>query len=193
MKLQTFHTALNIFTTKTVRKDHLFLTVLAGVIGFGCNIGVSRLGKLVRATEKVVVNYAARWHFSVNNIYNANNKILALTEELQLSSVYSEEGAPRKTSSDGQKFSVGVESADASFLHKYFGTQKDISAYSFIDQGHKLFHSTVITHSEREASYVIDGLLANEVVESEIHSTDTHGYSEVVFAVTHFPDVSFAP
>jgi len=56
-----------------------------------------------------------------------------------------------------------------------------------------LFYSTVINSSEREAAYVIDGLLHNDVVQSDIHSTDTHGYSEIIFAVTHLLGISFAP
>ena len=32
---------------------------------------------------------------------------------------------------------------------------------------------------------MIDGLMNNEVIQSNIHSTDTFGYSEVVFAITH--------
>ncbi len=178
---------------KNSKKKPSVSSILAGVTGYGCNIGVSRMGRLVRAVDKVDVDYATRWHFSVNNLHNANNKILRLTEDLQLSTLYTTTGEPRHTSSDGQKFSVGIESQDASYSHKYFGTQKGVSVYSFIDREHKLFHSTVMTPSEREASYVIDGLLANEVVQSEIHSTDTHGYSEVVFAVTHLMGVSFAP
>jgi len=33
----------------------------------------------------------------------------------------------------------------------------------------------------------------NDVVQSDIHSTDTHGYSEMIFAVTHLLGISFAP
>ena len=33
----------------------------------------------------------------------------------------------------------------------------------------------------------------NDVVKSDIHSTDTDGYSEVVFGVTHLIGFSFAP
>ena len=47
--------------------------------------------------------------------------------------------------------------------------------------------------SEREATYVIDGLLHNDVVKSTIHSTDMHGFTETVFAAAHFIGVSFAP
>jgi TnpA family transposase len=44
-----------------------------------------------------------------------------------------------------------------------------------------LFHSTVISAAERESAYVIDGLMHNDVVKSDVHSTDTHGYSEMIF------------
>jgi len=55
------------------------------------------------------------------------------------------------------------------------------------------WHSTVISSAEREAAYVIDGLMHNDVIQSDIHSTDSHGYSEVIFAVTHLLGFEFAP
>jgi len=55
------------------------------------------------------------------------------------------------------------------------------------------WYSTVISSTEREAAYVIDGLMHNDVIKSDIHSTDTHGYSEVVFAVTYLLGFTFAP
>jgi hypothetical protein len=36
-----------------------------------------------------------------------------------------------------------------------------------------LYYSVVINVSERESGYVIDGLMHNDVVKSDIHSTDT--------------------
>ena len=66
-------------------------------------------------------------------------------------------------------------------------------AYTFIDEGHKLFYSIVINVNERESGYVIDGLMHNDVVKSDIHSTDTHGFSEVIFGITHLLGFSFAP
>ncbi len=35
--------------------------------------------------------------------------------------------------------------------------------------------------------------MRNDVVKSDIHSTDTHGYSEAIFAVTHLLSFSYAP
>jgi TnpA family transposase len=56
-----------------------------------------------------------------------------------------------------------------------------------------MWHSSVISSAEREAAYVIDGLMHNDVIKSDIHSTDTHGYSEVIFASTYLLGFTFAP
>ena len=97
------------------------------------------------------------------------------------------------TASDGQKYQVLVDSLLANYSFKYFGRDKGISVYTFIDDRHSLFYSTVMSASEREAAYVIDGLLHNHVVKSNIHSTDMHGFTETIFAATHFMGTSFAP
>jgi TnpA family transposase len=47
--------------------------------------------------------------------------------------------------------------------------------------------------NERESGYVIDGLMHNNAVKSDIHSTDTHGFTEVIFGVTNLLEFSFAP
>ena len=44
-----------------------------------------------------------------------------------------------------------------------------------------------------KAAHVIDGLLNNEVIKSTIHSIDTHGFSEIIFGVTHLLGYTFVP
>lgn len=188
-----FSAEMDHFYQKSVKKRPHKTALLSAVIGYGCNLGVERMARMVRNIRGEDINYAAQWMLSVDSVTAANNAVLAVTERLKLSARYYRNPGIRHTSSDGQKYIVGVDSIHASYSHKYFGTQKGISVYSFIDEAHKLNHSTVITPSEREAAYVIDGLMANDVVQSDIHSTDTHGYSEIVFAVSHLLGVSFAP
>jgi len=50
--------------------------------------------------------------------------------------------------------------------YKYFGQEKGIVSYGFLDDRHRLFYSTTFSSSEREAPYLVDGLLHNDVVES---------------------------
>ena len=51
----------------------------------------------------------------------------------------------------------------------------------------------MISAADRESAYVIDGLMHNDVVKSDIHSTDTHGYTEAIFGLTYLLGFSFAP
>ncbi|AUH70613.2 hypothetical protein CAB17_00020 [Legionella sainthelensi] len=57
----------------------------------------------------------------------------------------------------------------------------------------KNLYLTVFSSAERDAIYVIDSLLYNEAITSNFHSTDTHGYIEMVFAVSHLINFTFAP
>ena len=42
-------------------------------------------------------------------------------------------------------------------------------------------------------TYLIDGMMHSDVIKSDLHSTDTHGYSEVIFGTTHLLGFEFAP
>jgi len=168
-------------------------TFFAGTIGYGCNLGIRRTAKISRNINLHELENTINWYFSHDNIIRANDKILNFVDQLQLFRLFKRNHNITHTSSDGQKFSIGVESLNANYSYKYFGKGQGISVYSFIDESHRLFYSTVINPAEREAAYVIDGLMHNDVVQSDIHSTDTHGYSEMIFAVTHLLSISFAP
>jgi TnpA family transposase len=56
-----------------------------------------------------------------------------------------------------------------------------------------MFYATVIVASAREAVSMVDMHLNNPVIKSTIHSTDTHGSTEVVFGMMHLLGVFFAP
>ena len=123
---------------------------------------------------------------------------------MALSDVFRKDPRIMATSSDGQKYGVAVPSLQSTYSLKYFGTKKGVSVYSFINDKYALFYNTVITASEREATYVMDGLLhhdigfsidgnAEEGAYGWHHSTDTHGFSETVFGLSHLLDITFAP
>jgi TnpA family transposase len=114
-------------------------------------------------------------------------------EKLQLPKLYKRWNSETHTSSDGQKYNIGVESLNANYSFKYFGKGKGVTVYVFLDEHNRFPYSVVISSSESEAHYVIDGLMHNDVVQSTIHSTDTAGYSEIIFGVCHLIGISFAP
>lgn len=167
--------------------------IFAGILGKGCNIGIERIANIsIGITEDILKN-AVNWCFNLKNLQSANNKILQLINKLSLANCFKYEKDDVHTSSDGRKVNVTVDSLHANYSFKYFGKDKGVSMYTFLDERHMLFYSTVISASDREAAYVIDGLLQNKVIKSDIHSTDTHGFTETIFAATHLIGTSFAP
>jgi len=165
----------------------------AGIIGYGCDIGHRKLAQISRQINENELDTTVNWYFSLENIQNANDRILQFIDRMELPNLYRQQPDVLHTSSDGQKFEVSVDSLNASQSFKYFGQDKGASIISFVDMRHLLWHSTVITAAEREAAYVIDGLMHNDVIKSDIHSTDTHGYSEIIFCATCMLGTMFAP
>ena len=60
-----------------------------------------------------------------------------------------------------------------------------MSSSTLIDERHFLWHHEVISAAEREAAYVIDGLMHNDVIKSDIHSTDSHGFTVILTLVAY--------
>ena len=168
-------------------------TIFAGIIGKGCNIGVDQIANISVGVLEDTLKNTINWCFSLKNIQSANNKIIYLISKLLIANNYRHNIAELHTSSDGRKVNVSVDSILASHSFKYFGKDKGVTVYTYLDERQLLYHFTVISSSEREAAYVIDGLLQNDVIKSSIHSTDTHGYTESVFAGTYFINTAFAP
>lgn len=168
-------------------------TFYAGIIGLGCNIGIKKLGRISTNINVSELDTTANWYFTTDNLMAANDAILAFIDTLTLPKLFKKDQTQTHTSSDGQKFSVAKDSLNANHSYKYFGGGKGVTVNSFIDDSHRLFFSTVSSSSEREAAYVFDGLLHNDVVKSDMHSTDTHGYAEVIFGTSYLLGLTFAP
>lgn len=166
---------------------------LAGIIGYGCDIGHRKLAQISKQIDENELDTVVNWYFSLQNVQGANDRILQTMDRMSLPNIYRRDDDLLHTSSDGQKFEVAVDSLNANYSFKYLGKEKGVSVVTFMDMREFLWHSTVISSAEREAAYVIDGLMHNDVVKSDLHSTDSHGYSKMIFAVTHLLGFEFAP
>jgi TnpA family transposase len=168
-------------------------TFFAGIMGYGCDIGHRKLAQISSQINENELGNVVRWYFSLQNVQAANDRILQFTSQLDLPRIYQAKPEKLHTSSDGQKRETENDSLNANYSFKYFGQNKGSSTVGFIDARNFMWYSTVISSAEREATYMIDGLMHNNVVKSDIHSTDTHGYSEVIFASSCFFRFEFAP
>jgi TnpA family transposase len=164
----------------------------AGIMGYGCDIGHRKLAQISKQIDENELDNVVNWYFSLENVQRANDRIVRFMDRMELANLYRREEDVLHTSSDGQKLEVAVDSLNANYSFKYLGKEKGVSVITFIDMRDLMWHSMVISPAERESAYVIDGIMRNEAVKSDIHSTDTHGYSEVVFGAT-YGLVEFAP
>jgi len=167
--------------------------LVAGIMSLGYGMGNNEIASIAKDISPSALDNTVNWCFTTENVRNAIDSILKLTTATTIPSVYLEAEQKIHTSSDGQKWKVINDSLNANYSFKYYGQDQGVTVNSFIDRRNLLFYSTVMSSSLREAGYVIDGLMHNDVVKSDIHSTDTHGYSEVVFGITHFLSIFFAP
>jgi len=181
------------FKIKDTRKERyeneLFF---AAIMALGCNLGIRRMAKVSQGITFDKLSGIVNWYFNKENIDKASSIVNSLIEKLAVPEMYRRISNEFHTSSDGQKFNVIVPSLISSYSPKYHGTGKGVSAYSFIDDLSRLYHNLVLDSKDREATYVLDGLLGGEV-QSAKHSTDTHGYTEIVFGLINGLGVFFTP
>jgi TnpA family transposase len=165
----------------------------AGIIGLGYGIGTRKMARISQQINESELENTVNWFFSPEGTRAGNDRVTQLMDQLELPNIYRQSQDQLHTSSDGQKFEVKTDSLNANYSFKYFGKGQGVSVYSFIDERSLLWYSVVISAAERESAYVIDGLMHNDVVKSDIHSTDSHGYSEAIFGATHLLGFSYAP
>ena len=168
-------------------------TVFAGLIALGCNIGGRRMAERSHGIDESSLLDMIAWRFSMGNLEKVNKLLVKEIGKLKLPGVYRIENDKLYSSSDGKKISVAVESLDANTSFKYYGKGSGVALYSFIDEQQKLFHTEVFSPGKREATYLIDGLLNHRISTPRIHATDTHGFTEAVFASTYLLEIGFAP
>ena len=152
-----------------------------------------RLEVVVVPISESALEHTVNWYFSLDNIIAANDRLLQFMDRLELPNLMRRSADRLHTSSDGQKFEVRADSLNANYSYKYFGKGQGVSAYTFRDERDLLWYSLVFSAADRESAYVIDGLMHNDVVRSDIHSTDAFGYSEAIFATSHLLGFSYAP
>ncbi len=166
----------------------------AGITAYGCNLGIPAMAKATASLSTHQLEHMVNWYFNVDDINKANTAIVNFTNKLPLANLQRKKKGTLRTSSDGQKIKVASDNTIfANYSAKYFNKGKGVVAYSFVDERYIPFYSTIIDSSVREASYVLDGLLHNDAIKSDMHTTDTHGFSEVLFGLMDLLGFGFSP
>ncbi len=103
---------------------------------------------------------------------------------LPLAQIWGEGGT---SSSDGQGFAAAGHPLGAVYHRQRFRRRRrGFIVYTHILDNYAPFYTQVIPASAREAIYVLDGLLYHALsLMPREHYTDSHGYTDIVFALTY--------
>ena len=167
-------------------------SIYAAVMAHATNIGLYGMGHSAIGISTEMIKNASQTYIRSETINAGSNMIIDRHLGYPISKVL---GDGSWSSSDGQRFGIQQSSLLSSYYPRFFGYyDKAISIYTHVSDTYDVFATNVISCKEREATYVLTGLLAknrNEV--DRFHCTDTHGYTEHVFALCHLLGFGFHP
>lgn len=174
------------------RAGQIYPTLLAALIAHGTNLGIAAMGQSAQGITADMLQHITQWFLREETLKAANAVLVNYLHQLSLSRVW---GPGIASSSDGQRFGVQQSSLLASFYPRYFGYyERAVTVYTHTSDQYSVFSTKVISCSPREALYVLDGLLENNtVLRLREHYTDTHGFTEHIFALSYLLGYSFMP
>ena len=165
---------------------------MAGIISQATNLGVVSMSASVTGNSVDMLRHVLQFFVREETIKAANAEIINRHHELPLSAVH---GSGTISSSDAQRFGIRASSLLASYYPRYYGYyQKAIGIYTHVSDQYAVFSTKVISCTPSEALYVLDGLPENNtILQVKRHTTDTHGYTEIIFALCHLLGYEFMP
>ena len=101
-------------------------------------------------------------------------------------------GEGTTAASDGQRFALPRKVLQQTYSTRF--SDFALEFYTFVADNYAPFYSTPIECTDRDAAFVLDGLLYNESdLDLDEHYTDTHGYTEINFAAFAMLGRRFCP
>jgi Tn3 transposase DDE domain-containing protein/uncharacterized protein DUF4158 len=163
--------------------------VVATIMAYGCNLGPETMARLTTDVTYADIQRIADWYLHEEALRAALADIVNAIAALDPTQVW---GDGRASSSDGQRFLFPRRVLRRTYSHRL--GDYALEFYTFIANNYAPFYTVPIECTERDAPYVLDGLLYHESdLDPEEHYTDTHGYVELNFAAFPMFGKRFCP
>lgn len=163
--------------------------IIAAVMAHGCNVGPDTMASITPGISYWQLKRITDWQLTDEIQRSALADVVNAIVRLDITSAW---GEGKTSSSDGQRFAFRRKVLQQNYSYKF--NDYALEFYSFVADNYAPFYSVPIECNERDAPYVLDGLLYNESdLELEEHYTDTHGYTEINFAAFAMLGKRFCP
>jgi TnpA family transposase len=174
------------------RGTDTYRTLLATVIAHGTNLGLTAMGSSVERLTAADLQHASRWLVREATLRAANAQIIEYQHRLPFAAIW---GDGRLSSSDGQRFAAPPGTLIGAYHPRHFGYyDRAVSVYSHVSDRLGVYGTQVISCAPREATYVLTSILDNHTsIDPEMHTTDTHGFTEALWGLCHLLGIDFMP
>jgi TnpA family transposase len=163
--------------------------IIAAIMAHGCNIGPDTMAQLTKGVTYRQIKRITDWQLIEENQRQALALVVNAIAALDMTKTW---GEGKTSASDGQRFAFRSKVLQQTYSHKF--SDFALEFYSFIADNYAPFYGIPIECNERDAPYVLDGVLYNESdLQLEEHYTDTHGYTEINFAAFAMLGKRFCP
>lgn len=165
-------------TQQQTRQAEDVCILIATIMAHGCNIGSYTMARLTQDINYNQIKHMTDWQLTEEAQRVVLAQLVNGISRLDVTQVW---GEGKTSSSDGQRFRLKQKVLQRTYSHRF--SDYALEFYSFVADNYAPFYSTAIECTDRDAAYVLDGLLYNESdLALEEHFTDTHGYTEINFA-----------
>ena len=164
--------------------------LMAALMAMGTNIGLQKMAEATPGISYRQMANATQWRLHEDAMNKAQSALVNFHHRLSLPMHW---GDGTTSSSDGMRVQLGVSAIHAD-ANPHYGTEKGATVYRFVSDQFSTYYVNVINTNARDATHVIDGLLRHETdLAVHEHYTDTAGYTDQVFGLTHMLGFRFAP
>lgn len=154
------------------------------------NMGLSQMAESAGLSYDTFAWYE-NWYLREETLKDAFSEIVNFQYRQPFSQYW---GNGTLSSSDGQRFPVSVKTKNATALPRYFSYGKGLQHYTWTSDQFSQYGAKIAPATVRDALLVLDAILDNETDLPLLeHTTDTSGYTELVFALFHLLGMQFSP
>jgi len=174
----------------TSRIDQLNRHRYAVMLAQARNIDFKQMVDIVDLSYRQLI-WCNNWYIRQETLQKATDVLVNYLYRQGLSHYW---GDGRFSSSDGQRFPVAVRTQNATPLPRYFGYGRGLTFLTWTSNQYSQYSTLVTPPTHREAAYTLDKILDNDSdLQIETHTTDTEGYTDLIFALFDLLGMQFAP
>jgi TnpA family transposase len=178
----------NLKTGQPSKDQQLLLTA---ILADGINLGLMKMSEACQGVSYAQLDRHQAAHIR-EETYSAALAEIVNAQHRHPFAVHFGDGTT--SSSDGQRFRAGGRAESSGHVNPKYGNDPGRLVYTHISDQYSPFHSHLVNVGDRDATWVLDGLLYHESeLEIREHYTDTAGFTDHLFALMQLLGYRFAP